>query len=113
MKTVIEIEMFLVSFRITYLFISIKNGWMILYLVKANKLGKDSSFYEEKLSLTTSSLGCFFPSDVLLWDLGVFVYSSDHTVKYLPIWCHRNVLQLFYNYLTFPLKIIIDLRAKD
>lgn len=65
---------------------------MILYLVKVNKLGKDSSFYEEKFFLIIFSLGCFFFFDVLFWDLGVFVYSLDYIVKYLFIWCYRNVL---------------------
>lgn len=79
----------------------------------ANKLGKDNSFYAKKLPLPTSRLYWFFPCDTLLQDLGAWLHSSDHTIKYLPVEYLRNVLQLLCIYSAVFFKIVIDLRAKD
>lgn len=102
---------FLFLFEKMCLLISIKTGWVMLNVDMTNKLGKGSSFHEDKYPLTTSSLCGFFPWDAWPQDLVILVYSSDFTIV-CPYGAIKTAAAALHLLNFFLFKIIINLRTK-
>ena len=86
---------------------------MVLYIVMASKLGKGSSFYEEKHPLTTSSPCGFFYLGCTTLGLRYVGYSSDFPIKQLPICCHKNCCSCFTSIQFFSARLILILGLKS